>query len=165
MSFESRIALFCTFYPEAPQELIVVSRALVRAAQQVQQEIDRVLASCGINYSQYLAMAMLFIEQGKEVNPSELARILDMTPTQVTRLIDGLVSEDWVDRKSDIYDRRRLLLTLTAVGHDQLQRAMPLVHQAYRQVWKSYSAAEIGFFNNMLERMCVLNYDKMDQAK
>lgn len=133
----------------------MVSRALVRAAQQVQREIDHALIPCGINYAQYLAMAMLFIDQGKEVNPSELARILDVTPTQVTRLIDGLVSENWVDRKADPYDRRRLLLTLTTAGHNQLQQAIPIVHQAYRQVWKPYSMTEIDLFNDMLERLNV----------
>ena len=153
MSFQSRITQLCAQHPDAPQQLILLSRSLLLTSRQIQEVVSLALEPCGLSYVQYLAMAMLYTEEKGELNPSELVRTLDLTPTQVTRLIDSLVDIGWVSRQLDANDRRRSRLTLTSTGLDKLQLALPLVHQAYRRIWQSCSIEETERFGGMLERL------------
>lgn len=161
MSFQSRIARICAQHPEAPQQLILLSRSLLLTGHQIQQVIASALAPCDLSYAQYLAMAMLYAEERGELNPSELASSLNMTPTQVTRLIDSLVDIGWVSRQLDANDRRRLRLALTSSGLDKLLAAMPLVHQAYQAIWQPYSSDDTGRFGEMLEQLYRQTYDML----
>ena len=153
MTFQSRIARICAQHPDAPQDLILLSRSLLLTGHQIQQIIARVLESCELSYAQYLAMAMLYADEKGELNPSELVRSLNMTPTQITRLIDSLVTIGWVSRQLDTSDRRRSRLALTSTGLDKLLTAMPLVHQAYHAIWQPYSSSDTDRFGDMLEQL------------
>lgn len=67
--------------------------------------------------------------------PSELSATIDATRTQMTRLVDGLEARSLVRRQASAQDRRSLELTLTPAGRRLLERALPLVHAAYAEVW------------------------------
>lgn len=136
--YQERIQRFCALNPQAPQTEILLSRTLFRAASLLQQRINEALAPCNMTMAQYLAMAMLMVDDGAPTNPSEVSILLDMTRTQVTRLMDSLEAEGWITRRMDNEDRRRMMLALTEEGKAQLKRAAPLVHEMYREAWSPF---------------------------
>ncbi|GGP24017.1 MarR family winged helix-turn-helix transcriptional regulator [Silvimonas iriomotensis] len=159
MSYQARIARFCQSFDAAPQKEILLSRTLFRAAAMLEMRINEALEPCGMNMPQYLAMAMLLAdESAPPTNPSEVSKLLDMTRTQVTRLMDSLETAGWVTRTLDKEDRRRMMLTLTAEGKAQLQLAVPVVHAVYQRAWSVFDndsqdqiAAELTHFHEGLE--------------
>lgn len=135
MSFERRIDRFCAEHPEAPRDLILASRLLLRSARLLRHHIERALAPHELDLSQYLVISMLAIDAGEPTIPSELGMTIDATRTQMTRLIDGLEARGLVRRKTSEQDRRSLELRLTPAAHALLARAAPAVHAAYGEAW------------------------------
>lgn len=135
MSFERRIDRFCAEHPDAPRDLILASRLMLRTARLLRHHIERALAPHELDLSQYLVISMLAVDAGEPAMPSELGMTIDATRTQMTRLIDGLEARGLVRRKTSEHDRRSLELTLTPAAHALLERAAPAVHAAYGQAW------------------------------
>ncbi|MEL4305744.1 MarR family winged helix-turn-helix transcriptional regulator [Methanococcoides sp. LMO-2] len=54
--------------------------------------------------------------------PSTLARFLDLKKSSVTSLIDNLEKEGFVFRKDDPSDRRKVLISVTEKGIEQIGR-------------------------------------------
>ena len=70
-------------------------------------------------------------------NPSEvvvLAERLGSSPSAMTRLIDGLVSRNWVERGRDPQDRRRVQIQLTEEGQAEAKRLRTLTEAAINLV-------------------------------
>lgn len=135
MSFEARIDRYCANHPEAPRDLILASRLLLRA------HIDQALAPFELDMNQYLVMSMLSADEGQPSMASELGTTLDVTRMQMTRLPDGLEARGLLRRQASAQDRRGLELTLTAAGRRLLERAAPVVHAAYGEAWAPVGAS------------------------
>lgn len=135
MSFERRIDRFCAEHPEAPRDLILASRLLLRSARLLRHHIERALVPYELDLNQYLVISMLAIDASEPTMPSELGMTIDATRTQMTRLVDGLEARGLVLRKASAHDRRSLELTLTPAAHALLERAAPAVHAAYGQAF------------------------------
>jgi len=153
MSFERRIDRFCAEHPEAPRDLILASRLLLRSARLLRQHIERALAVHGLDLNQYLVISMLAIDAGEPTMPSELGMSIDATRTQMTRLIDGLEARGLVQRRASQHDRRSLELSLTPAAHTLLERAAPAVHAAYGEAWAPIGKAGLADATRDLSRL------------
>ncbi|EHP37687.1 MarR family transcriptional regulator [Cupriavidus basilensis OR16] len=153
MSFEDRIDRFCASHPEAPRDLILASRLLMRTARLLRSHIDRALAPFELDLQQYLAISLLATDDSQPSLPSELGITLDATRTQMTRLMDGLEARGLVRRHASAQDRRSTELVLTAAGHRMLERAAPAVHAAYAEAWKPVGESGLAASTRTLNRM------------
>jgi len=62
------------------------------------------------------------VERSEGMKQSELAELLEMQPITLTRLIDKLCDNDWIERRSDASDRRVKRLYLRKAGRQLLGR-------------------------------------------
>lgn len=143
MSFEDRIDRFCAVHPEAPRDLILASRLVLRTARLLRDQIVRALTPFDLDLSQYLVLSMLATDEDNPSMPSELGNTIDATRTQMTRLVDGLVARGLVRRRTSTTDRRSLHLKLTPDGHALLERVVPSVHAAYGEAWAPFDPQAI----------------------
>lgn len=153
MSFEDRIDRFCASHPEAPRDLILASRLLMRTARLLRRHIERALAPFELDLQQYLAISMLATDKSQPSLPSELGITLDTTRTQMTRLMDGLVARGLVRRHASEQDRRSTELVLSAAGLRLLERAAPAVHAAYAEAWGPLGENGLATATRALDRM------------
>src|SRR6201991_3120004 len=65
---------------------------------------DKEAARYGITRAQWAVLAG--VERNEGMKQSELAEQLDMQPITLTRLIDKLCDNDWIERRGDDSDRR-----------------------------------------------------------
>ncbi|MDP9265687.1 MAG: MarR family winged helix-turn-helix transcriptional regulator [Chloroflexota bacterium] len=72
----------------------------------------------------------------------ELAFFCGTTPSAVTELIDGLVSEGQVSRDDDPRDRRAVVLTLTDRGRAELHRVEDLMTNTLLRALEGLSVAQ-----------------------
>lgn len=73
---------------------------------------------------------------------SDLARMLSLEKSWVSRALDRLVEAGWVSREADVADRRRLLLSLTSAGLAQAQALETVLDQHAAAVLARVPAAE-----------------------
>ena len=80
-----------------------------------------------------------------------LAAALDVTPRNVTGLVDGLVASGHVTRERHPTDRRATLVTLTALGARTVAGLVDSHADLARQLFGDVPAARLAVFAEVLE--------------
>ena len=81
---------------------------------------DRQAARYGMTRAQWAVLAK--VERSEGMKQSELAELLEVQPITLTRLIDKLCDNDWLERRNDASDRRVKRLYLKKAGRTLLGR-------------------------------------------
>ena len=101
-------------------------RSLLRAHARLIARLDADLqASQGMSVSDYGVLVQLSEEEGGRMRMSELADRLLLSPSGLTRRLDGLVHAGLVERHRCPTDRRGAFAVLTPAGHVRLQAVAP----------------------------------------
>ena len=96
----------------------------VRAAARLARLAGAALVDAELTLAQY--RVLVFLDRGDRP-ASDVAALLDVTPSTVTSVVDGLVGRDLVRRGTDVSDRRRVVLQLTEKGREVLRQGDQLV--------------------------------------
>lgn len=89
----------------------------MRAAARLARVSGAALADANLTLAQY--RVLVFLEAG-ERPASDVAALLDVVPSTVTSVVDGLCGRGLVARGADPADRRRVVLSLTDEGRTQV---------------------------------------------
>ena len=118
-----------------------LSYLLARASHQVSREFHAQLKPYGLSVAQWRVLATLVGTNGLSLG--EVADAVLFKQPTVTRVIDRMVRDGWVERHAGTGDRRRVRLVLAprgeAVVHELLGRAK--AHEA--EILASHTPAEI----------------------
>lgn len=91
---------------------------------------------------------------GKQTQ-TEVAAALGQHPAGVSRLLDELEKQDYVARRRDRDDRRRVYVETTAVGQRRFHAILPEVVRAVEQVLLPLSESEKRVLRGLLRRVVV----------
>jgi DNA-binding MarR family transcriptional regulator len=80
-------------------------------------------AEHGLTINDYEALLLLSREEGRRMKRIDLSRRLLLTPSGVTRLLEGLERAGLVERAECAVDRRITYAQLTTAGHEKLEAA------------------------------------------
>ena len=98
--------------------------ALVRAHATVTRELNAQLAADhGLTISDYEVLLRLARAPERRLRRVDLAQQVLLTPSGITRLLDGLERQGWVDRAACAEDRRVVYAVLTDEGAAKLGEA------------------------------------------
>ena len=86
---------------------------------------DELVDAHGISLPDYEVLAFLSEAPNRSLRMTELAQRLRLSPSGLTRRLDGLVRAGYVRRESCPSDRRGTLAVLTDEGFAVLERAAP----------------------------------------
>ncbi len=84
------------------------------------------LSPVGLSLGDYQVFVYLSGASDHAMRMCDLAGLLQLSPSGLTRRLDGLVNAGWVDRRSSDADRRVMLAVLTDAGRARLELAAPL---------------------------------------
>ncbi|MEZ5239516.1 MAG: MarR family winged helix-turn-helix transcriptional regulator [Microthrixaceae bacterium] len=90
----------------------------VRAAARLAKVSGSALAEVDLTLAQY--RVLVFLDGGARP-ASHVAALLDVAPSTVTSVVDGLCARGLVRRGKDPHDRRRVVLSLTSRGSDMVR--------------------------------------------
>jgi DNA-binding MarR family transcriptional regulator len=98
--------------------------ALVRAHATVTRQLNAQLATDhGLTISDFEVLLRLARAPDHRLRRVDLAQQVVLTPSGITRLLDGLERQGWVDRASCSEDRRVVYAVITEAGLTKLQEA------------------------------------------
>src|SRR5258707_11546954 len=101
-------------------------QALIGVTSGVMATLDNELqAEHGLSFGDYEVLVHLSEAPGRAIRMSELATRLRLSPSGITRRIDGLVKGGLVERRPCPNDRRGSNAVLTALGLKTLKTAAP----------------------------------------
>jgi len=83
------------------------------------------LAPHGLTMGDYTVLVFLSEADDDRMRMCDLANALHLSPSGLTRRLDGLVKSGWVDRASCASDRRVMYAHLTPAGRKKMDAAAP----------------------------------------
>ena len=97
---------------------------LIRGQAAAVREINtQLVADHGLTINDFECLLLLARAEDRRMRRVDLAEQLILTASGVTRLLDGLEKEGWVDRAACARDRRVTYAVLTDAGHQKLRDA------------------------------------------
>ncbi len=104
--------------PDPPEDSRCADAA--RAAARVARVAANAVAEVDLTLAQY--RVLVFVD-GVDRPATEVARLLGVSPSTLTSVVDGLCGRDLVQRLSDPADGRRVVLSITDDGRARVARA------------------------------------------
>ena len=97
----------------------------------------------GIDISMAQAKALLLIAHHGPMSMSALAERLGVVPSTASGLVDKLVEQRLVDRRSEATDRRHVVVTVTAHGQELLDRFREFGKSQFRVLLEDLDARQV----------------------
>lgn len=119
-------------------------RSYVDTINDLQHVLEADVAPFGLTMGDYEVLARLSEPADRQMRMCDLANQLQLSPSGLTRRLDGLVKHGLVNRHPSASDRRVMLAVLTDDGLAVLERAAPShVTGVRRHFIDLFSATEI----------------------
>lgn len=134
--------------------------SLRRAARQVSQIYDHMLAPAELTANQFTLLVQLygFAAAGRPgLSIGALAGRVGMDPTTLTRNLQPLEAQGLVGRAADPEDGRIRTISITDKGFRRLQKAVPLWQQAQKHVEDALGAQNMSALKGFLD----LSFEKL----
>src|SRR5262245_40916570 len=128
---------------------------LLRSHAALRRELSvQLTAEHGLSINDYEALLLLARAEGGYLKRVELAEGLSLTPSGVTRLLEGLEQAGYVEKNSCATDARISYAALTDAGRDALTRASESHLAAVRSVFEQHlDDAELQTLADLLGRL------------
>lgn len=126
---------------------------ILKADSRVSQAIERALGEADLTLPQFNVLMELAATPGAALPLYELNARLIATPPSTSWLSSRMEQRGLATKTRDDRDARVVILSMTEAGWAALERAMPLVVEAERQVMASYSVDELRTVADLLCRL------------
>lgn len=100
-------------------------RSFVETVTDLQAAIEAAFTSHGLTLGDYQVLVFLSEAPAGSLRMRDLAERLQLSPSGLTRRLDGLVRSGFVERRPSSHDRRAMLGVLTDRGRAKLVEAYP----------------------------------------
>jgi DNA-binding MarR family transcriptional regulator len=119
-------------------------RAYIETVHDLHAALERDLEPTGLTIGDYQVLVYLSEADGERMRMCDLASALQLSPSGLTRRLDGLVSAGFVAREGSPADRRVMLAVLTPAGSEALGAAAPIhVASVRRRIFDHLDASEV----------------------
>lgn len=140
----------------------VASMMAVTSVMRVQQillaRLNQTLEPHGLTFARYEALMLLYFSRAGSLPLGKMGSRLQVHPTSVTNLIDGLQARGLVAREPHPRDRRATLATITPAGRGVAERATAALHEV-RFGLPALSRSELGSITDLLREVRVAEGD------
>lgn len=105
----------------------------------------------GVTVEQWRVLDGLSHREGRSM--SEIATLAILSAPTLTKVVDRLVAENLVHRRSDPYDRRRVLVLLTPRGRAVRSRLDQILQQHHSHLEAVLGRSGLGQLTDLLSRL------------
>jgi DNA-binding MarR family transcriptional regulator len=109
-------------------------RNFIMTVHDLMAALEADLAPHGLTMGDYEVLVYLSEADENRMRMCDLAGSLQLSPSGLTRRLDGMVRNGWVERASCASDRRVMWAHLTAAGKEKMQSVAPDHVQSVRRL-------------------------------
>ena len=128
--------------------------SIMRVQQILLARLNETLQPHGLTFARYEALMLLYFSRAGSLPLGKIGVRLQVHPTSVTNLIDGLEKRGYVRRTSHPSDRRTTLAAITDQGREIADRATAALHEI-RFGTPALRQAELESITELLRRVRV----------
>jgi len=142
--------------PWADEEAILVNLAMARARRVTAAVMPRYIDSLklGVNLSsaRFNLLLTLYFSHDRRLAQNRISREMEVSRTNITNLIDGLVKDGLVTRVTSPVDRRVSYAQLTDKGEELCRHLLPPMTRLMMDVCENFTDEEKRTFSDLLYR-------------
>ncbi|QZT35989.1 MarR family winged helix-turn-helix transcriptional regulator [Halosquirtibacter xylanolyticus] len=105
----------------------------------------------GLSHSELQFFSTL--KECSNISSSELGKKMNLSPSRVSRIVDRLVTNDFLDRSISVADRRAITLRLTEKGEDVAQQIEDAREHCNNKINEVLSPSEVDAFSKALNKI------------
>lgn len=125
--------------------------SVIHAQQVVAMVIDRALKPLGLTFARYEVLMLLSFSKQGSLPITKMGERLLVHPTGITRLVDKLVDQGYVQRAQHPEDRRSVLAAITPTGRRVAKKATAVLGEV--EFGLPHPAHDLAELVTVLERM------------
>lgn len=149
--------------PGLPADDVTLLKMLNIAGTRLDDAEEAWLKPYQLSRSEFRTLMMLFSSPQQQTHPSELCQWAAQKPTNMTRIIDGLLKQGLVTRRASDQDRRRIILEVTPEGDRLVRELLPRLRPRLESLFRGFTPAEHRQFRLLTEKL-LGNLDAMDHT-
>ena len=131
-----------------------------RLSRELKKQFDEYLSEINLTASGWCVL-MVIIENNESITQREIANILCLETPTVTRILDILQKNGFIERMSHPEDRRCFIIKLTKKGKDLKEKLYSYGECFMKGVTSFLSENEVNFFKDTLNKI----YEKIKSEK
>ena len=110
---------------------------------------DEIREELGLSQAEF--QGLLALADAEEMTGCEFARLMGLSPSRASRVVDRLVSGGYATRRSDAEDRRAIQVCLTARGRRMNRRTMDRMRACEDRICGNLDGAQVRQVRRALE--------------
>ena len=107
----------------------------------------------GLTKPRYHVLRLLFTTPDCRLLMSDIVHAMNVSPTNVTKLVDGLEKDGYVRRVDNPRDKRKVWVELMPEGRKALEKAIPGVVEHINSLWVGLSTDEKRVLIHLLSKL------------
>jgi MarR family 2-MHQ and catechol resistance regulon transcriptional repressor len=107
----------------------------------------------GLSRARYNILRLLYQREDRRLLMSEIVQGMNVSPTNITKLVDSLVADGLVRRVGHDQDKRRTWAELTERGESLLLDCVPQIGEHIKRLWSCLEDSEKTVLVHLLSKM------------
>lgn len=136
---------------EQSVEQLVIELGLLQG--KIQKKVGAALAAHGLGLSDYFVLNQLYLAPSRKISRNELAELVGLSPSGITRLLNPLEKIGLVDKDTNPRDARVSLVTLSDSGTRLYEDARVSFVDACNRLFTALDAAQQQHLTVLLKRL------------
>jgi MarR family transcriptional repressor of emrRAB len=153
VAIEAGVRRVATRIPGVPEQDVVLLRLLKHLNGAFSVNLGALLKSHALGESDFQTLMVLFSDPDGRAHPSQLCHFARQSPTNMTRICDGLVERGLLTRMASLEDRRRIDLQISKRGERLVEQLLPSIYPQIELAFSALSKTEKRVLHGLLSRL------------
>lgn len=149
--------------PGLPMSGTVMVRLLRIAGAGVSDFFDPVFRSAELTENSFHVLCLLMASGNGQASPSELSELVGTSRSNMTRILEQLEADGWIERAVARRDARRQVISITAQGRHKVQGTVPCIAGPIDRAFSDLDDEELALLGRLLGKL-VISLDKGAEA-
>ena len=120
---------------------------------------EPVFRALGLTENSFHVLCLLMSNESGTASPSELAEMVGTSRANMTRILEGLLADGWIDRTAAARDGRRQVIAISAAGRRKVRDTVPRIAEPIRRAFADLSNEEMALLDKLLRKL-ITSFDK-----
>lgn len=109
----------------------------------------------GLTEHNFHVLCLLMASEHGSAAPSELAEMVGTSRGNMTRILEELTTDGWIERRVAQRDARRHVISITAAGRRKVRDTVPRIAEPILRAFSGLSGDELALLDKLLRKVIV----------
>lgn len=138
-----------------PMDGTVMVRYLRIGGAGLAEFFEPVFRALGLSEHAFHVLCLLVASENGSASPSELSDMVGTSRSNMTRILDELGRDGWVERTVAPRDGRRHVIAITAAGREKVTATVPRIADPIERAFSDLSEEEFALLGKLLRKLIV----------